>query len=40
VKTAFEILNDHPKVNTILINIFGGIMKCNIIAEGIIKAAE
>ena len=40
VKIAFEILNDHPKVNTILINIFGGIMKCNIIAEGIIKAAE
>ena len=39
VKTAFEILNGHPKVNTILINIFGGIMKCNIIAEGIIKAA-
>lgn len=40
VKTAFEILNGHPKVNTILINIFGGIMKCNIIAEGIIKAAQ
>ncbi|CAK92611.1 unnamed protein product (macronuclear) [Paramecium tetraurelia] len=40
VKTAFEILNSHPKVETILINIFGGIMKCNIIAEGIIKAAQ
>lgn len=40
VKTAFEILNSHPKVHTILINIFGGIMKCNIIAEGIIKAAQ
>jgi succinyl-CoA synthetase beta subunit len=40
VKTAFEILNSHPKVNTILINIFGGIMKCNIIAEGIIKASQ
>ena len=36
VKTAFEILNSHPKVNTILINIFGGIMKCDIIANGII----
>lgn len=40
VKIAFEILNQHPSVKTILINIFGGIMKCNVIAEGIIKAAE
>lgn len=40
VKTAFEILSSHPKVETILINIFGGIMKCDVIAEGIIKAAE
>lgn len=40
VKTAFQILNSHPKVNTILINIFGGIMKCDVIAQGIIKAAQ
>lgn len=40
VKTAFEILSSHPKVNAILINIFGGIMKCDTIAAGIIKAAE
>ncbi len=40
VKTAFEILSSHPKVKTILINIFGGIMKCDTIATGIIKAAE
>jgi succinyl-CoA synthetase beta subunit len=40
VKTAFEILSSHPKVKTILINIFGGIMKCDTIANGIIKAAE
>ena len=40
VKTAFEILNSHPKVQTILINIFGGIMKCDVIAEGIIQAAK
>jgi len=40
VKTAFEILSQHPSVHTILINIFGGIMKCNVIAEGIIKAAQ
>jgi len=40
VKTAFEILTNHPSVKTILINIFGGIMKCDVIAEGIIKAAQ
>lgn len=40
VKTAFEILSSHPKVEAILINIFGGIMKCDTIATGIIKAAE
>ena len=40
VKIAFEILSSHPKVKTILINIFGGIMKCDTIANGIIKAAE
>ena len=40
VKTAFEILSSHPNVETILINIFGGIMKCDVIAEGIIKAAQ
>jgi succinyl-CoA synthetase beta subunit len=39
VKTAFEILSSHPKVNTIFINIFGGILSCNVIADGIIKAA-
>lgn len=39
VKTAFEILSSHPKVKTILINIFGGIMKCDTIANGIVKAA-
>ena len=39
VKTAFEILNSHPSVKTILINIFGGIMKCDVIANGIIQAA-
>lgn len=40
VKIAFEILSSHPRVEAILINIFGGIMKCDTIAEGIIKAAE
>jgi succinyl-CoA synthetase beta subunit len=40
VKTAFEILTNHPSVKTILVNIFGGIMKCDVIANGIIKAAQ
>lgn len=39
VTKAFEILNNHPSVKAILVNIFGGIMKCDIIANGIIKAA-
>jgi len=40
VTQAFEILNNHPSVKTILINIFGGIMRCDVIAQGIIQAAE
>ena len=40
IKTAFEILTGHPKVKAIFINIFGGILKCDILADGIIKAAE
>ena len=39
VTKAFEILNGHPSVKAILVNIFGGIMKCDVIAKGIIKAA-
>jgi succinyl-CoA synthetase beta subunit len=37
---AFEILNDDPRVNTILINIFGGLTRCDIVAHGIINAAK
>lgn len=40
VKTAFEILTAHPRVKCIFINIFGGILSCKTIAEGIIKAAQ
>jgi len=40
VEKAFEILNADPKVKAILVNIFGGIMKCDIIATGIINAAK
>lgn len=40
VTKAFEILNADDKVKAILVNIFGGIMKCDIIAAGIINAAK
>lgn len=40
VKTAFEILTSHPDVKCIFINIFGGILSCKTIADGIMKAAE
>ncbi|GAB5362632.1 hypothetical protein AAMO2058_000814000 [Amorphochlora amoebiformis] len=38
VTAAFKILNDDQNVCAILVNIFGGIMRCDIIALGIIKA--
>jgi len=40
VQKAFEILNDDPNVKAILVNIFGGIMRCDIIANGMISAAK
>jgi succinyl-CoA synthetase beta subunit len=40
VTAAFKIIVSDPNVNGILVNIFGGIMKCDIIAEGIIAAAK
>lgn len=40
VKEAFKIITADSKVNAILVNIFGGIMRCDVIAEGIIIAAN
>ena len=40
VSHAFKIILKDPKVKAILVNIFGGIMKCDVIAEGIIAAAK
>jgi succinyl-CoA synthetase beta subunit len=40
VTEAFKILIADKKVKAILVNIFGGIMKCDIIAQGIISAAK
>ena len=38
VDIAFQILKEDPNVKGILVNIFGGIVKCDLIAEGLIKA--
>ncbi|KAK4688264.1 succinyl-CoA synthetase beta subunit, partial [Tremellales sp. Uapishka_1] len=40
VKKAFELLLSEKKVKSIFVNIFGGIMRCDVIAEGIIKATK
>merc|ERR1712180_464958 len=40
VKEAFKIITSDPKVNAIMVNIFGGIMRCDVISEGIIAAAQ
>src|SRR6201996_3723890 len=40
VSAAFKLILSNPKVTAILINIFGGIVRCDIIAEGIISAVK
>ena len=40
VKTAFSIILEDPNVKGILVNIFGGIMRCDIIARGVIGATQ
>ena len=40
VAAAFKIITADPKVKGILVNIFGGIMKCDVIAEGVIAAVK
>jgi succinyl-CoA synthetase beta subunit len=40
VSAAFKLILSNPKVTAILINIFGGIVRCDIIAEGIIAAVK
>lgn len=40
VTAAFKIILKDPNVKGILVNIFGGIMKCDIIAEGVIAASK
>jgi succinyl-CoA synthetase beta subunit len=40
VTAAFKIMLSNPKVKAILVNIFGGIMKCDTIAAGVVAAAR
>ena len=40
VTAAFKIILSDPQVKGVLVNIFGGIMKCDVIAEGVIAAAK
>ena len=40
VTEAFKIMLANPKVEGILVNIFGGIMRCDVIAEGVIAASK
>ncbi|MFK7902350.1 MAG: ADP-forming succinate--CoA ligase subunit beta [Nitratireductor sp.] len=40
VTAAFKIITSDPNVKGILVNIFGGIMKCDVIAEGVVQAVK
>lgn len=40
VKAAISIINRDPEVKSILINIFGGIVRCDVVVEGVIKAVN
>lgn len=40
VTEAFKLMLSNPKVTAILVNIFGGIMRCDVIAEGVIAASR
>ena len=40
VTAAFKLLLGDPNVKAVLVNIFGGIMKCDVIAEGVVAAAK
>ncbi|QIW95380.1 hypothetical protein AMS68_000898 [Peltaster fructicola] len=40
IKTAFELITADPKVTAILVNVFGGIVRCDAIAKGLINVVE
>jgi succinyl-CoA synthetase beta subunit len=40
VREAFKVITSDPSVKALLVNIFGGIMKCDVIAQGIVSACK
>jgi succinyl-CoA synthetase beta subunit len=40
IKNAFHILTSDPDVKAVLINIFGGILRCDVLAQGVVDAAS
>ena len=40
ISAAFKIISEDKRVKAILVNIFGGIMKCDVIAEGVVQATK
>jgi succinyl-CoA synthetase beta subunit len=40
IENGFRIILSDKKVKAILINIFGGILRCDVLAEGVVKAAK
>jgi succinyl-CoA synthetase beta subunit len=40
IKSAFELITSDPKVTAIFVNIFGGIVRCDAIAQGLINVVE
>ena len=40
VTAAFELILSNPKVRAVLVNIFGGIVRCDLIADGVIAAVK
>jgi len=40
VRNAFKILLSDPNVRAVFVNIFGGILRCDVLAEGVVKAAR
>jgi len=40
IEHGFAIMLEHPAIRVILINIFGGILRCDLLAEGVVRAAR
>ena len=40
IAAAFKIISSDERVKAILVNIFGGIMKCDVIADGVVEAVK